>query len=68
MEATKLYFTEDEKVAFLMKLGYTIEDKKIYNYGMANQLVVEKVAIKNGEKLLMDTAFEFELRQKLLNL
>lgn len=70
----RLFFTLDEKRAFLERHGYVIKrihvekEVNIYQNVFQTMLTVETFAEKDGEQENMHTAFAKLIRQKILEL
>jgi len=69
-----VFFSLEEKKAFLHKKGYTIirepveKEMSVYQNVFKNVLSAHDVAIKDGEKLDIHDAFNKEIKKQLLRL
>lgn len=69
-----LFFSLDEKKAFLHKKGYTIirepveKEMSVYQNVFQNVLSAHDVAVKGNEKLDIHQAFNQEIKKQLLKL
>lgn len=61
-----IQFSETEMVKFLIKLGYNISEIHEHQQG-SRQHIIKTIAEKNNTKLSLENAFEYELKNKILN-